>query len=426
MPRESFINHPKRSPFITIRKHYVDIADSDYCLAALLGTFEWWTANKMENNDLAGRPEEAPWIEASIPEIHTSLVGLYSQRSIQSAINTLVNSKVLDKKVVSGSTNQYLLDRDLLQDFIDSKRVIDTTAKLLGDPSKNDTEIAVPPLAKTTDPSLLYKDFKTEEEGNTNPPIGSQDVEDLDVEDAVEIFVKNVYSRSKTSPRPQLDNLRSKDGQQIVESLRQAEANVGAVEFRSGLLDYLETSSDWNRENRWPIRGYLKRCDTSKNVSSLPRKNSPSAPPSERRMPSTPPVSAAPTVLGMPSVAVAWNTTVPAGAPVEIWTRELQQTVDMCCQTKDFLEEWIPKLFSKCRVLCAAEKGKFITFEWALKNWTRVINGGCDWVLSRDGPAAKPKYETAADRKRRAREEAQREADEDVRKSKENPDGKHT
>lgn len=105
----------------------------------------------------------------------------------------------------------------------------------------------------------------------------------------------------------------------------------------------------------------------------------------------------------LPKTATRWNVEVPDGPMVEVWTWDLQHLVDAALQDQRF-EANYTKLLEKCNAICGREKGNFLTFEWMLKNWAKILNGGCKWVFSEDkGDSAKrPTYQTSEQRKRSA------------------------
>lgn len=140
---------------------------------------------------------------------------------------------------------------------------------------------------------------------------------------------------------------------------------------------------------------------------------------SPRPLPEQPPL--------LPPEALRWNEVVTAGEPMVVWTKNLDFQLRQRRADEQFKSKF-ETILAKCALLCGEEKGNFINFPWLIKdseNYAKVLQG-MRWVTSRDGPGAKPKYESAADRKRNARDIARAEAEEAVRKSQETRDGKHT
>ena len=102
--KSSCIAHPEREPIIVLRKWQVSACDGNHCAAALLSFFEYWHNIKLDMqakaayaNKVAVNHGDEPTQDESLLQFHNAdqlsegVLGLYSEKTIRSAISLLVN-----------------------------------------------------------------------------------------------------------------------------------------------------------------------------------------------------------------------------------------------------------------------------------------------------------------------------------------------
>ena len=122
MPRESCIEHPKRSRYFAIREDFLNLFEQDYCAAAVVAVLEFRT--NLELRDTADEdPDRTVWLNISLADLTSAMLGLYSIRSIRSAVGYLAHHKVIQTKEQAriGDLKEYLLQYPLLNQSIKSR-----------------------------------------------------------------------------------------------------------------------------------------------------------------------------------------------------------------------------------------------------------------------------------------------------------------
>jgi len=79
----------------------------------------------------------------------------------------------------------------------------------------------------------------------------------LDLEDGIEVFLKNSYRRARLPGNP--PELTSRANRPLLSSLQAAERVYGKQAVRMAWLRYLATDDEYVREARWPVRLFLKQ-----------------------------------------------------------------------------------------------------------------------------------------------------------------------
>jgi DNA-binding transcriptional regulator YhcF (GntR family) len=231
--------------------------------------------------------------------------------------------------------------------------------------------------------------------------------EDLQLEDPIEVFARNLYSRKR---RVRVRFERQQD-LPILERLRAKERFDGPVECRRALVEYLADNSDWCHQNRWPIEGFLKR-GTSYNSSSAAHHK----PQSESRPHGDGAVGHSP-----PYVASSSANCVPLGAsglplPLEIWNRlvphdqkhighwnphtELHRKLTAAWAEQQFREglEAICQEAERLHVEFPEQSG-WLTFSWMLKtpdNWFKLFTKQIHLIdRAKEAEAQRPAYRSA-------------------------------
>jgi len=214
----------------------------------------------------------------------------------------------------------------------------------------------------------------------------------------------NIFSRHrgfKKPPAPVRDKAR----------MKWREIYITDEQLGAALDGYYE--SEWGKSQSYPILGFLK--DPESWISGdVPKAQtfSISVPRLEGSIPQPESATATETASALPSTAQEWNRIVVSGPQVQIWrpNRWDKAEFDGIMSDPDFNRN-LPGLLEKCER--ALQSGsKWVTFEWLLKNWGKVLNGSLG-----SGAAEKPKSmsgtaERAIARRKREREQAEARAKE--------------
>lgn len=419
MPRTSCIEHPKRHRFFMIREGYVALFD-DFCAASLLALFEYWTngeLEKMEREDIA---EGEPWIGSTISEMSAEMLNFYSERTIKDSLKLLVQAGLLTKgSTGKGSRSLYLLNVAAVQDAIRSPmefRKKGNFALLESDTEKgnfalqkgkNDDEIAL------LDGNL----YKEEEERIKNietpysPSLENLEephTSDTDPEGSYEESLRAAWPGKKPSRETAAVsgsliktvmirlkshgikiNLRSKNRemQALCERVCSAAEAIG----EEALLERLDDAFNCGETSLYRALTGIGFTGSRYGRPAAPKK--PLRYPTSSAPPIATPAPSAPSQRGMiREYADKWNESVPSRKWV-VWSAELSSYLAEKLCDPVFVEHF-DKLTAKVEQIAAAGNGKagFMDFSWVLKggNWTRVLNGGMDWLLSRDEQTSKP------------------------------------
>lgn len=244
------------------------------------------------------------------------------------------------------------------------------------------------------------------------PSIPNTDTEDLNLEDPIETFARNLYNQKR--------RLRLKfttgEGKKLAERLQRAEERAGPEEFRRGLIAYLEENSDWAFTNKWPLAGFLKRVESNGEYSRArtaapirsvpaPRMADSHAPPA---IPPAAPNGVPKGEFGLPVPVETWNRIVQHGHSIPFWksTNGLNSALEEAWRDKDFRENYVA-IFEKVEAMHVARGPdvEWATLSWVLKpeNWfTKLLQGELEYMT-------RPKSaEARKDRKSESRSAAER------------------
>lgn len=164
MERVSCIKHRDKSSFLKVHEDYLDLLGRDFCAAVVLAVFEYWTNNEIAKMTKEGRFGEDPWFEASIPELYTEMLGMYSQKSIQEAVKVIEGTKFLSvSRPGRGQLNKYLVNSKELNKALNPDGKITVEKQATREVS---TEVSTEVL-----PSLNNRDLEVEKE--LTPSVGS-------------------------------------------------------------------------------------------------------------------------------------------------------------------------------------------------------------------------------------------------------------
>lgn len=248
-----------------------------------------------------------------------------------------------------------------------------------------------------------------------SPPIENFSSSSLDLDDPIETFLVNAWSRVR---RVRL-KLNRKSDAATVERCRELDAAHPAGEFRRAALLFLESESGYLRQFRWPIQVFLSQVgawldrasetvtDTPSHALApageaagqqpIPQGQSPATDaPSGLQSPPSPP--------SLPAPCQEWNRVVTAGDPVEDWTRHdvpLQRQMN----DPDFVAS-LPKILEIAQSVCLSGGSWKPTFRWLLRtgkdgvvNWHKLLTEGRSWARPRQGANRKftPEFEAYLD-----------------------------
>lgn len=205
-----------------------------------------------------------------------------------------------------------------------------------------------------------------------SPLPGAGDTEKTyDLQDGTSVleFVKNAYRQSRGA------KITNADLKRFAERIMEAEQSASPEEFRTGLWKFLETSSDWLRENKWPIMAYLK---------------SPSGytPASQRTSRVVSPLdSPAPKVSHSSYLQYVdrWNTVIPEVPCVTLQKFEIKLVEDAL--RKGEFEAVFEDVLAKCRQILDAHPemtGEFTfpsLFVGFTPKWQRIYMGTFNWAM---------------------------------------------
>ena len=220
-------------------------------------------------------------------------------------------------------------------------------------------------------------------------------------------FVQNTYSRKC---RVRLTNTALKP---LEESIRRAEEDLSKEEFRAALCQYLDTSDDWLRENKWPIRKFLKspldylRAPARPLDSTAHSAIEPGSTGGEIRpigemtgtatRTSVPeltsggissPTGSTPVQPEYLTYVDKWNTLIPERA-VGVLPSFTVDAIQPQIKNRDFALAF-DTVVAKCRKLAAVKRTE-VSFLWLFSKtkdgpiWQQVYMGKYDWLMSPKG-----------------------------------------
>ncbi len=357
MPRESCIQHNKRSPFVMVRLDYMDLFDGDACSAALLGYFEYLTNGELDRQE-ACEEEFEPWVSASMNQITKGMLGLYGSRAIQDRIPVLIERGYLScSQVHTGAVKRYLLQIDLINSELQSigkfagvRNRTSAKAPVVLPVLEPDIRVKVPDRSIETEEPLNPLPVVLEKEPATEPPgtIAGQDIRALDMEPCDE------------------------DGTVSAEPVRQTRSQWGSRRLGGGFGQRKERRLGAGAAVREALSG------------TTPTAEAPAYP---RSRAFTKPVVQDPPVRSGASddLVARWNVAVPMA---QVATRP---SIDIPTDA-EFISNF-EAICTKALAIHAGPKGGecgWLTLRWLVKanNWSRLLAGEYDW-MSRSGQTKK-------------------------------------
>jgi hypothetical protein len=427
----------------------IDICDGNHCAAALLDILIYWDSIKRgavqqemsrARLDNLYSPKKDLWIYKSSEDWADDLNGHYGDRSIRDGLKFIVGKEFALTR--SNPTNPF--DRTP-QYMLNYQAVVDALSRLGGGGGGSDkvnsyesakmpnVESAKMPTGESASAECSFTEVTitentkpsptpSAESQNQNPPALAEEAHseaatnpveeqryatalDLDLEDDIITFVEHAYSRENRGAR--LDSLRTRRAEPLCEQLRRAELEWGPVYLRTALIRYLdrETSSEWTRENHWPIRAFLKYPELFEPCDNSPRLATPAPalgasegvggpihPPAPPARPAASERAVDPPSL--PAAAEEWNRVVTAGPKVEQWTKR-DASMDAAAADPDFLTA-LPKVLEVCQKAFQErepEEVDWLNFRWLLRRkatlpegWYRIYNGELSFLKHKSKP----------------------------------------
>jgi hypothetical protein len=420
MPRASCIEHPKRSRFVVLWDHYLDIFERNQCAGVLLSTFEYLTNGELERLEESGpgQPHPQAWIACDMEQLRLGALSLYTSRTIQDAIQKLETAGFLTvERRALGKKNRYLFHPERVQEAIAKRLVFDGSldgkisveiAAVDGSPDGSadgspDGKISVDHLITYKEQEqeqclhALHCERASDENEKTyfeeSPEPSGEDYEITPQatgypKKTVDIKAKDIQAiwRGRTGKKLSL-TAKAKPWPWLLKRTAGLVGAVGMEEFTTREAAYLERQA----KGEGDYREFLDSFSTYRNGD---KSTAPSA--STGRPAANGPVPDSPHPLNQPSAseapkpadrapreALLWNEQVP-GCKWEIWDRWLDEALKAKLQEPLFLESY-PRLLVKCQEIVAAghPKAGFFSIGWVLKdrNWVKILNGEHNWLL---------------------------------------------
>lgn len=403
MPKDSCVIHPK-GYYLEFRRDYVELFHGDHCAAVLCGLLEYLTNGEMARLRVAEENGE-PWIKASMPSILEDTLALYSVRSLQSRIDWLESVGIVRvDRQVSGKIRRYLFDCDLVSEMLRLRRVLDPPGSI----GKIADEKNGPPSAK---PSAEPSAETTKEGGALNLK------EESPITDNKTLSVGSPpETSSEEKLTPELVRRKIEEILKVRLSRQQRDLVLGGEYWSTEqrVVEELSDLRDSGIEN--PLAAFLKiysvgaQTQRKRPEGGLPpryhRQHLPPRPAAPQQQWNAPQESA---LLG--EFVGPWNgkPSLPTVCVLPLDRRDMV-AFNAAIGEGAFRDNY-PAILDKCSDLC--EKGgqkaaAFMNFGYMCQNWRKIMNGGCNWMLSGDfGATSKPTepdiFEVAKQKRREAR-----------------------
>lgn len=442
MPKDTAIKHPS-GYYLVIRKNVITMLDGDVCAAAIFAYLEFETTVEIGRHERAAQPIE-PWLQISMPSLHEHTVGLYSIRSLQERLDWLIGIGFLkESQVFSGSVKRYLFNVKDINTAISEKRhfrapLFGVRKKTIGKTSDGNVgNFADESSAKNTDSTGAYNNrevihdtgvqtpevpfsFPQKNEIQNQPPASPEDSTlepdpprggdpsqfqhlDPDVElylqDPIDMYTSALYKRTR---RGKLSNLAKKGQVQLVYSLQEKEREYGPEDFRLALNNFLATDSDWLRENKWPIKSFLK--DVPRYLDKTHA--------TPRKLPVAKPIGALPTqetipnatalqskLVPFPEYLLRWNAAVPEEMREKHWTQASPLAALFDAEGDPIFTDNFDLICERCVKYHKAGQLPG-TFDWLFGksvgqwNWYRTAKNITPWAEKPKSEQSKPKFKS--------------------------------
>lgn len=102
--RESVIPHPRRSRFVILRPHYVEMCDGHGTAALLLAVFEGWTNWKLQQAEVED-VDDGIWLKLSIAQLGDDLGNAVGRDAVRGGLARLVELGLVERRD-SGTTDR--------------------------------------------------------------------------------------------------------------------------------------------------------------------------------------------------------------------------------------------------------------------------------------------------------------------------------
>lgn len=377
MARIDFVKHRPGSRYLRIHEDYLTILDGDFCAAALLAVFEFWSGCEWNRICKRGGVEQ-PWIELTVAELYTEVMGMYSMRSIQEGIKVLQDRNLLVvERGSGGNVNRYLLNLKLLNESIEADGKISvmgvTEQENCGwSYGKTDGKIAV----SIRDKVLTVEERSKEQQEGSHESSSTVDFQ----------FLIWRWKDHKGFKAPnKADRLRAETRWAGIEPLSE--------EQLKSALDYYY-DSEWGRKNGYPIMGFLKDPLSWSKSASPPEEPEVFVERRNGSPPPQPPTTSAPTDIppsiiplgegGMPLPVEIWNQIVTSGPRVQAWddSNHYHRYLRDAWADERFRDN-LGKFCATIQAIIEARDSEvsWLTFLWLIKPESPVIKTPNWWKL---------------------------------------------
>lgn len=255
MARAPFVRH--WGSYIEIGEDYLKVTKGNVCSAAVLNVLEYWTKLVWESS-IKAEEFALPWVEGAIPKLYTTILGVYSQRSIQDSLKALEEQELISvDRPGTGQVNRYLINIALLNHllFPNGKIAVGT------DLGWNDILVYQIPNGKiavgtasvaASVASVAYKETTSASEPVTetlpqNPFLEGPGRTPLDANS-----IRWISERFKSAGR----KLNTADKRQFQEWLGECDFTEEQLEFALKVF----FSQDYWRDKQFPPRAFQKKC----------------------------------------------------------------------------------------------------------------------------------------------------------------------
>lgn len=214
---------------------------------------------------------------------------------------------------------------------------------------------------------------------------GFVDQSTFQLDEEVGTFIANVYRQSRGAKSPKAAELK-----RMAYKIAEKEASHGPEEFRAALLNFLGTSNDWLRENKWPLHTFLKTINgyvvEPQSRSSASRASVASRTSSEA--PAIDPAKASDKTQSPADEYVSqWNAVNPerpAGKLMNLTRKKLETAM----RNPDFAERF-ETICEKAAGMIAG--GGAASFEWLFgtakdgqEHWAELLEGKFDFLAKKE------------------------------------------
>lgn len=272
MPREKLLFRIPGARRCFCYEELLVLVDKDYAAACVLSCLEYLSNGESQRLENRGEKGE-PWVTISRSKLSFLIMGMFSERTVLDATKKLEDLKFIQSKQ-DGKRNSYLLNTSLLNGLLDPRNFAFNEKEelylrriaLVDGPDQRNS--ALPPTQNCVGGDCYKEEVLKvlKEEVLEEPPlpeIKNQETPepqlDLQLDEEPMAFVKNAYRQSRPAKLPNASELKRF---RIEERVTELECGYGPEEFRTALWAYLGESTDWARQNKWPLAAFLKKMES--------------------------------------------------------------------------------------------------------------------------------------------------------------------